>query len=62
MLTLFILIAVPTGTDPALGRIIDPMMDTMIAGPTGTIITAITINRARKIVFSFVRKGINGVQ
>ena len=51
MSTLFIPIAGPIGTDPAVGLITDPMMDTMAVGPTGIIAIATTIDRVTIIMY-----------
>ena len=47
MLTLFIPIADLTGTDPAPGRIPDPMIATITVGPTGITVIATTIDRVK---------------
>ena len=52
MLTLFVQIADPTGTDPAPGPITDSMRGTMTVGVTGITVIATTIERVTTIVFS----------
>jgi hypothetical protein len=51
MSTLFIPTAYPIGTDPVIGRITDPMMDTMTVGPTGIIAIATTIDRVTILIY-----------